>query len=171
MCGSKAALSSKQIRDRALCQCLAGVNSLMYEQCMKIHINVENTQADWEAARSDFQKAWAIWFLSRGNISIGINCEWRLTTRASPVLSQNVMYAQHVTWTFWSPALCRRWRSGMVMGDVLNYITEVLAKKEIKQPHNVACLKWLTDQSMGFFFGFFFLWTLFSHYSQNFLTT
>lgn len=58
----------------ALCQYVTGVNFLMYEQYMKIQITVESQpKADRKAVISNFQKAWVIWFLSRGNHSTGIN--------------------------------------------------------------------------------------------------
>lgn len=64
----------KRLGMEALCQYLTGVNFLMYEQYMKIQITSENQpKADWKAVISNFQKAWVIWFPSKGNNSTGIN--------------------------------------------------------------------------------------------------
>lgn len=64
----------KRLGMEALCQYLTGVNFLMYEQYMKIQITSESQpKADWKAVISNFQKAWVIWFPSKGNNSRGIN--------------------------------------------------------------------------------------------------
>lgn len=74
MSGSKAFPRWKWLGMEALCQYLTGVNFLMYEQYMKIQITTESQpKADWKAVISNFQKAWLIWFPSRGNNSTGIN--------------------------------------------------------------------------------------------------
>ena len=71
---SNAPPPQKWLGMEALCQYLTGVNFLMYEQYMKIQITTESQpKADWKAVISNFQKAWVIWFPSRGNNSTGIN--------------------------------------------------------------------------------------------------
>lgn len=79
----------KRLGIEALCQYLTRVNFLMYEQYMKTQITMENQpKADWKAVTSNFQKAWVIWFPSRGNNSTGINLWAYLTILTSSILSK-----------------------------------------------------------------------------------
>lgn len=110
----------------------------MYEQCMKIQITMESqAKADWKAVISNFQKAWVIWFPSRGNISTGINLWMVLDNLNKSYSVQSPLYAQHVMWTFWSPAIWSPSRIHRVDGKILSHLTEARVDEQIKHPHNL----------------------------------
>jgi hypothetical protein len=95
----------------------------MYEQYVKTQITMESQpKADWKAVISNFQKAWVIWFLSRGNNSTGINL-WMVFENINKSFSLQSCYMPNVMWTFWSPVIWNQRRTDMITGQILNHLT------------------------------------------------